>query len=172
MLPLDDPRWSDLSHAYGSASDIPQLLGQLAKATTPRQDWQDEPWFSLWSSLCHQGDVYSASYAAVPHIVDIACHAPDPIDFSFFNLPASVEVARNSGRGPDVPPDLIGPYQHAIARPTECVAMHRDATWDQSMLISAFGAQAAAKGHLRIAEAIMNLDDELIEKLIKLEFDE
>jgi hypothetical protein len=26
MLPLDDPRWSLLQHAYGKAEDIPALL--------------------------------------------------------------------------------------------------------------------------------------------------
>ena len=71
MLELDDPRWSELSHAYGGASDIPALLRQLAKS--PRQQGtKEEPWFTLWSSLCHQGDAYSASYAAIPHIVEMA----------------------------------------------------------------------------------------------------
>src|SRR2546426_5104183 len=27
---------------------------------------------SLWSALCHQGDVYTASYAALPELVKIA----------------------------------------------------------------------------------------------------
>lgn len=40
------------------------------------------------------------------------------------------------------------------------------------MLISAMGALAVAKGHIRVAEAILNLDDQLIDKLIKLDFDE
>ncbi|OYY64375.1 MAG: hypothetical protein B7Y49_09860, partial [Sphingomonas sp. 28-62-11] len=35
MIALDDPRWERLSHAYGSAADIPELLRQLAGATGP-----------------------------------------------------------------------------------------------------------------------------------------
>lgn len=34
MLDLDDPYWQKLSHAYGSAADIPELLRQLARETT------------------------------------------------------------------------------------------------------------------------------------------
>ncbi|HEX3912895.1 MAG TPA: hypothetical protein VHW71_05265 [Steroidobacteraceae bacterium] len=67
MLPLDSPQWAELSHAYGAAGDIPQLLKQLTNFRRATVD--KEPWFSLWSALAHQGDVYSASFAAVPHVV-------------------------------------------------------------------------------------------------------
>src|SRR5262245_2777864 len=74
MIPLDSPEWRRLQHAYGPASDIPDLLRQLAANPCAKKSG-DEPWHSLWSALCHQGDVYTASYAAVPHIVDIALNA-------------------------------------------------------------------------------------------------
>lgn len=75
MLELDSPRWKKLKHAYGKASDIPALLERL-KTAPPPADWQSEPWFSLWSALCHQHDVYTASYAALPHIAAIAAAKP------------------------------------------------------------------------------------------------
>lgn len=53
----------------------------------------------------------------------------------------------------------------------ESVAIHRNDPWDSNMLLSAICAQAVSKGHFRQAEAIMNLDDALIDKLIKLDFD-
>ena len=170
MIELDDPRWPKLSHAYGSAADIPELLRQVARATGPKTGYQSEPWFSLWSSLCHQGDVYDASYAALPHLVDIAVSAKEPIDFSFFQLPAAIEIARNSGNGPPVPADMAETYNHAVSRLTECVAVHRHEDWDEPTLLSALSAFAAAKGHHRIAEAIMNLDDDLTTKLVDLDF--
>jgi hypothetical protein len=65
-LSLDDTRgWADLKHAYGSAGDIPHLMQQLLALSA--SSGRDEPWFSPWSALAHQGDVYSASFAAVPH---------------------------------------------------------------------------------------------------------
>jgi hypothetical protein len=171
MLQLDDPRWSTLTHAYGSASDIPEMLLKLTSATEPKAGHESEPWFSLWSSLCHQDEVYDASYAALPHIVNIACNAKGPIDFSFLQLPAAIEIAKNNGSGPTVPPDLANFYSEGIARLMECTTLHRAAPWDQNMLISAMCAQAVAKGHIEIAEAIMNLDEELITRLIDLDFD-
>ena len=165
MLSLDDPSWRELRHAYGSAADIPDLLRALARSTAPKRDSEDEPWFSLWSSLCHQGDVYAASYAAVPHIVQVAGEAKEPVDFSFFLLPASVEVARRTGRGPAIPEACADDYHRAIARLVENVNLHRNEAWDQSMLLSAAAAQAVAKGHVDVAEALMNLDADWIAKI-------
>lgn len=171
MLGLDDPRWKELTHAYGVAADIPDMLRALALSTGPKPGYQEEPWFSLWSSLCHQGDVYTASYVALPHIVQIASTAAAPIDFSFFAFPASVEVARKTGRGPDIPDAYTDDYHRAIARLMEVVNLHRDEPWDQSMLLSAAAAQAVAKGHIDVAEAILNLDDDWIAKINNHEFD-
>jgi hypothetical protein len=170
MIDLDDPRWQKLSHAYGSAANIPELLRELARATSPTAGYNSEPWFTLWSSLCHQGDVYDASYAAVPYIVEIAVNTNEPVDFSFFQLPAAIEIARGSGKGPPVPVDLAEAYEVALSGLAECVALHRHEDWDQPTLLSAMSALAAAKGHHRVAEAIMNLDDDLISKLIDLDF--
>ncbi|MFE6749405.1 hypothetical protein ACFVGM_26420 [Kitasatospora purpeofusca] len=64
--------WSQLSHAYGSAEDIPALLDRI------EADPSDEHWSALWSALCHQGSVYSASFAALPRLTAIATTAADP----------------------------------------------------------------------------------------------
>ncbi|MCW5250549.1 hypothetical protein [Streptomyces sp. SHP 1-2] len=58
--------WSRLSHAYGSAEDIPALLARIAS------ERGSGPWDDLWSALCHQGSVYSASFAALPWLADMA----------------------------------------------------------------------------------------------------
>ncbi len=63
MLSLDDSRWQNLRQAYGSAGNIPALLRELHSAPT-------EPvWGELWSCLCHQQTVYTATFAAFPHIL-------------------------------------------------------------------------------------------------------
>jgi hypothetical protein len=58
--------WSTLKHAYGNASDVPALLSNLSR------DPHSSVWEELWSRLCHQGTVYSASFAALPVLVDVA----------------------------------------------------------------------------------------------------
>jgi hypothetical protein len=65
-----------LQHAYGVATDIPARL-ELIRDFPAEFDWEAEPWFSLWSALYHQGDIFSASLAAVPAIVSILAQAPE-----------------------------------------------------------------------------------------------
>ena len=170
MLALDDVEWSRLSHAYGPASDTPKLLTDLAHSPGPKADYRSEPWFSLWSSLCHQGDVYTASYAALPHVVEIADTADGTIAFDFFALPAAIEVARQNGRGPAIPDHLADAYHAAIARLMDSVFRHKDDPWDEPTLLSAIAAQAISKGHADVAEAIINLDSDIIAKLRNGEF--
>ncbi|GAA0221248.1 hypothetical protein GCM10010492_19210 [Saccharothrix mutabilis subsp. mutabilis] len=64
--------WSTLTHAYGTAEDIPALLDRLA--TEP----DDAGWSDLWSALCHQGTTYPASRAALPRLADLAGR-PEPV---------------------------------------------------------------------------------------------
>jgi hypothetical protein len=61
--------WSALRDAYGAAAAVPKLLERLwSLDAADREDAIDE----LWSRLCHQETVYSASAAAIPSLVDAA----------------------------------------------------------------------------------------------------
>ena len=93
MLDLDSSAWSALEHAYGTAEDIPDLLRDL-ESFPPDVANDDGTWHALWSALCHQSDVYSASFAAVPHIVRLAAAAPDRMTSSFILLPTCIEASR------------------------------------------------------------------------------
>lgn len=66
---LDVRPWSSLSHAYGSAEDIPDLLRALSGADVGAAD---EALSELYGSVLHQGTVYSASAEAVPFLAEIA----------------------------------------------------------------------------------------------------
>ncbi|MGE0210072.1 MAG: hypothetical protein AB7S41_00070 [Parvibaculaceae bacterium] len=165
MLALEAPDWAGLEHAYGSAADIPDWLRQLEADPKPTADVEDEPWFSLWSALCHQGDVYSGSYAAVPHIVRIAIDSRGPIDPSFFTLPASVEIARADGRGPPIPSALEKAYWSALHELHRAAMLHASDQWDEAMAQAVGSALAAAKGQHLLAQAFSNLDEEIISRL-------
>ena len=154
MLSLDSPLWSELRHAYGVASDTPDLLRQLA--SLPDSSGESEPWFSLWSSLAHQGDVYSASFAAVPHVVRALATDPASASFTYFQFPAWVEICRQN-RGTPIPPDLEMPYFSALADLPGLVAAASARPWDEDFTACALSAIAAAKGSIKVAEAAMEL---------------
>lgn len=69
-LSLNDPAWAKLTHAYNSAADIPGFIETLGAETT--EEDRKAAWEEIWSALCHQDTVYPATYAAIPHLVQIA----------------------------------------------------------------------------------------------------
>ena len=154
MLSLDSPHWSSLQHAYGVAADIPELLRQLA--TLPASAGEREPWFSLWSALAHQGDVYSASFAAVPHVVHALGTAPSKADAVYFQFPAWVEICRRK-KGVEIPEDLRAQYFEALARLPSLAAEAAVGEWDAEFLASVLAAVAASKGEAIVAEAALEL---------------
>ena len=164
MLSLNDPRWSELQHAYGAAADTPALLKQLADL--PSAEKNNEPWFSIWSALAHQGDVYSASFAAVPHLIDALATAPLKADFSYFQFPAWVEVCRVKN-GVSVPEDIAPAYFESLSRLPALAAVAASRQWDESFLRCTLSAVAAAKGQQEIAEAVLELSPEVAGEFIE-----
>jgi hypothetical protein len=171
MLPYDCERWSELSHAYGPATDIPQLLAQL-ESLPPDGGSEAEPYFSLWSALCHQGDVYDGSYAAMPHIVRIIATTPERVPWTLFQMIACIEIARVKGRGPTVPADLQHDCSTALTRIPHLVAAAARANWDHWYCGAALAAVAAAKGFCGLAEAVLELDPDTTKDMLRRKYGE
>ena len=163
MLSLDSPRWSELHHAYGEASDIPALLEALQ--TVPYSQGKAEPWFSLWSALAHQGDVYSASFAAVPHVVSVVASKPLQVDFAYFQFPAWVEICRLKNEI-EVPEDLKTAYFDALSQLPNLVAAASTREWNSDFMASSLAAISAAKGQPKIAESVLELTPSVAEEFI------
>ncbi len=84
--------WASLQDAYGSAEHVPALLERVAEAGSV----QGGPWDELWGRLCHQGTVYSASYAALPALAQMSAkHAPSGY-VAALHLAAAI-IASNDG---------------------------------------------------------------------------
>ncbi|TAA46564.1 hypothetical protein [Pseudoxanthomonas winnipegensis] len=156
MLSLDSPDWTQLRHAYGSAEDIPALLRQL-RNFPDESNPQSEPWFSLWSALCHQGDVYPASFAAVPHLVAALQSDPTRATFSYFLLPACIEIAR-SERRIEIPSALEAPYFDALKLMPNLAAQAVSAGASAELCASALAASAAASGHVPLAALLIDVE--------------
>jgi hypothetical protein len=154
MLELSSPRWSELSDAYGSAANIPELLRQLS--ALPSDNGSSEPWFSLWSALAHQGDVYSASFAAVPYVIEAIASSPERVHDVYFHFPAWIEICRHKNNV-DVPDELAEDYFDALKRIPGLVASAVDAQWSTAFTTCALSATAAAKGQHALAEALLDL---------------
>ena len=70
------------------------------------------PWHELWGELHHQGDVGDASYAAVPHIVEIH-RKSGVVNWNPYAIVACIESARTAGN-PTIPDWLEKDYFRSI----------------------------------------------------------
>ena len=158
MLDLhESDAWQQLNDAYGPANRIPDLLQQL-EGLPAYDDNESEPYYSLWSALCHQDDVYTASYAALPHLVRISrANAANPRSFCALHLAAAIETSRLRGHGPRIPEDLRDSYSTAVQLlPTVVAELSRLHRGEGDARI-AMSAMAAAMGYGDLAYAAIDL---------------
>lgn len=73
MLQWDSEIWGMLRGLYGSAAGAPIILRQLMEEYS--QERMDELFYNY---LFHQSTIYTASYAAVPYLAQLACTTSDP----------------------------------------------------------------------------------------------
>jgi HEAT repeat protein len=64
MLRVD---WARLSHAYGYARNVPEILRQII---APEDKARDEGWNGFCGVVNHQGDFYDSTVAAIPFLVE------------------------------------------------------------------------------------------------------
>jgi hypothetical protein len=150
--------WSSLSHAYGPAFDIPALL---LRAETDSRDG-NEPgtaWFQLWSALCHQGDSYSASYAAVPALIRIAELEAYSDRYDPLLLAASIELARLEGRGPALSQSLAASYSEALRQGERLASQALRQSLNVDARTAFEGCVAAFGGDIEGARAIWDRED-------------
>lgn len=151
---METINWNDLEHAYGKASDTPDLLNDL-KSYPLCKSYDEEPFYTLWSSLCHQGDIYSASYAAVPTIVSLIESGLEKVDYNYFLLPVSIEIARLKSNGPKIGSEFESNYFEAIRALGNLTGKIN--TTDETMISVLSAATAVCHGNAALAEAILEL---------------
>ena len=169
MLDLQSSKWNELSHAYGNASDIPALLEQLKTAPKP-VNYESEPWFSLWSALCHQSDVYTASYAAVPHVVADAANKPLAEQINHIHFVSAVEAYRHKITAPLVPFDLEQCYNSALKQTATLILDCLQIDWNEEEYRVLLGALAVVRGKYKLGWAITELQKETVCPICEEEF--
>ena len=165
MLSLDDPEWREMRHAHGSAENIPGLLKQVVDDTGPKVSYRDEPWYSLWSCLCHQGEVYDPSFAAMPHLIEALESSTPPVAWDFFSLPAAIECGRVRGEV-EIPMELERDYYASLDALLPAAARLAAEPWDHIGVQSVAAAIAAANGVIDLAEVFLDMGPETTERYL------
>jgi hypothetical protein len=87
LTDLDEVDWAGLTHAYGPADDVPELLRDLAGG-------DDDALYALYGNIWHQGTVYEATAYAVPFLIEIL-DAPDAGRSGVLGLLTSIADGRS-----------------------------------------------------------------------------
>ena len=90
----------------------------------------------------------------VDHIVGVLANDPGRASMSYFLLPASVEVARES-KGILVPSSLSTAYSTALAQLPSLAAAAAQPAWNESVCTSALAATAVATGNHQTARLLL-----------------
>jgi hypothetical protein len=155
MLSLESTRWAQLTQAYGSAEDVPRLLEALACIGS--ESARDEVWFALWRTLYRPGEVFSASYAAVPHLLEISGGFALRERAQGVHLMTRIEVTRRDPASAPMPDDLVADYAAAVDCLPEFVAASTGEAWpaDVAQIFSA--AMLAGKRQPNLARGVLEL---------------
>jgi predicted house-cleaning noncanonical NTP pyrophosphatase (MazG superfamily) len=141
-----------------TTSDGKHLLAGIESRSTQGRNFQNllptdtkAAWHALWEGLHHQGDVGEASYAAVPHLVQIY-RQRGVVEWNTYAIVAVVELARDSGKNPEVPEWLKEDYLQAIRVLAEAGAaelLKAKNSEDIQAILSILAIAAGARTHAK-----------------------
>jgi hypothetical protein len=143
--------WDTLIGGYRVAYDPRPALAAIEAG---HGSWQE-----LWENLHHQGDVDTASYAAVPLIASLAARSATT-DWNPFALAATIEEARLDPRNPPLPPWAIASYDAAWKLLAETAHRRLPDADDDSLIASLFAVLAFSKKKPFLARAALMTEAE------------
>lgn len=162
VIPLDDPRWKDLSTRDGDAAWVPDWLRALDADPLDVERFTEQ-----WPALVSEGTTWPAAVAAFPYLVSIARRVSADRRLEYVTVLGLIV----NDSSPDMWQETIAavsphdtrtdPYAEALVEARRITAEiaalpHRDERDIRYLLM----ALAALNGHSELAEAIDNLDDE------------
>lgn len=92
---IDDVDWASMGHAYGNASDVPELLQGLASVDAAEREIALD---GMYGAVHHQGDVYDSTVACVPFLFELVATAGLPGRGEIVELLRSID---GDGRDPE-----------------------------------------------------------------------
>jgi hypothetical protein len=121
---LDGVPWGELSHAYGPATDVPDLLRTLVdperappgiRKAAEREDKtiREEVIWRLYGNVFHQGTVWQVTPHVIPFFVEILADGPRDAELQRFVLEYLHHLAL--GYPQDIYPELVDPATHFAA---------------------------------------------------------
>ena len=157
MLEINDERWRDLIGGYKVPYDCRPALARLEDPKRRAEAWEE-----LWGNLHHQGDIGSASFAAVPRLVKVS-ESFEPPDWNIYAMVGLIEEIRLE-QGIALPGWLAQSYPTSLRSLAARAGNDLAKTEDQVVVRSALGLIALSKGLLVPGRLLLSYSlDELVE---------
>jgi hypothetical protein len=154
LIELDSNRWSDLEHAYGAASDLPPMLRRLSAGDAGVMS-------SLFGSVCHQGSIYSASYAVVAHLMVAAKPVADPnLRAEILILIGSIRASRDDRSKVQPPADIQQSFLEALPEALELAIATLKTDLEPHTAVHLLQAATALKGYGILGRVLTGFLDE------------
>ena len=106
-FPLNDSRWKELKSGYRITYDARPLIQRFASGSENQACWNE-----VWDELHHQGDVDTAAYATLPHLISI--YEKREVDPYLFHFAATVASEAGERDNPLVPDFLRNSYNEGL----------------------------------------------------------
>lgn len=155
MLGLDNPRWNELDNGYDTFYSTQDFLRRL---------WAESPnmspgeWANFLGSLCGAEQVFPASFAAIPHVIEVA-KLRKPQERPLFMLAVCLVEGNRLRNKTPIPQDLEEAYRQAIEATLplllECLALD----WESENLRILMATLAAIRGKLKIVAVLVDGPD-------------
>lgn len=113
-LPLEDPRWTELSGPWPELSEtLPGRVRELAKQPELELS-KSSTWAHLHDLIYHQHSCYESTYAAVPHLVEIGLDLPPDRSADLW-ISLGFMAATYRVFGEPIPEDLAPAFHAALS---------------------------------------------------------
>lgn len=153
MLDLDSNHWSELDHAYGDASDLPALLRRLSAGDGSVMS-------EIFGSVCHQGSIYGASYASVPHLAAAAKAVSDPgLRAEILVLVGLIRASKDDRTKAPLPADIRRSFEAAIPEALALALAALRTPVAAHMSVYLLQAAAALEGYLTLGRVLSGFVD-------------
>jgi hypothetical protein len=160
---LDNNEWVNLTSGYKIPYDASVPLRKLKSTDDP--ETIKAVFEELWENLYHQGDVGTASYYAVPHLVEI-CISKNSLDWNYVGLCFIIEEARAAANNLSLTSGLEQEYFDSLHKLGDYLLKNFKSINGEITIQAALAFLAMMQGQIKLGSLIYKLDDDMIDQLL------
>ena len=152
FLAADDPRWAELESGYRRPYNPLPDLRRLRDVPDDAMAWQ-----RLWQALYHQGDIGTASYAAVAGLIELR-RSGVVFNWNFYALIAAIEARRTIAGNPPLPGWLERSYRDLWADISTFCFEDMQTETDTRVVRAYLATLALVRGATELGQMLIEID--------------